>query len=80
MLENKESRLEKPVWGSARKILEKSVVSFREKMNSTSHHDVTITYLKCIDNGIVLLAHQHKLIDDFNPVSCSSFNVVDTMS
>ena len=54
--------------------------SFREKMTSTSHYDVPVTYLKCIDDNTIQPAHQQKMIDDFRSVSRSSVNVVEIAS
>lgn len=57
-----------------------AIGSFLEKMTSTSHYDVPVTYIKCTNDKIVLPAHQQKMIDDFKLVSRSSFNVVDIAS
>lgn len=64
----------------ARKMPGHAKGSFREPMTSTSHYDVPVTYLKCIDDKIVLPAHQQKMIDDFKSVSRSSVNVVEIAS
>lgn len=54
--------------------------SFQEKMTSTSHYDVPVTYLKCTDDHVILPAHQQKMIDDFKSVTRSSVNVVEIAS
>ena len=51
--------------------------SFHEKLTSTSHHDVPVTYLQCTDDQVVKPAHQQKMIDDFKVVSHSSVKVVE---
>ena len=64
----------------ARKMPGHAMGSFREKMTSTSHYDVPVTYLKCTDDKVVQPAHQQKMIDDFKSVSRSSVNVVEIAS
>lgn len=54
--------------------------SFGEKMTSTSHYDVPVTYLKCTEDKIVQPAHQQKMIDDFRSVSRSDVSVVEIAS
>jgi predicted esterase len=54
--------------------------SFRERMTSTSHYDVPVTYLKCMDDKIIYPAHQQKMIDDFKSISRSTVNVVEIAS
>jgi pimeloyl-ACP methyl ester carboxylesterase len=51
--------------------------SFRERMTSTSHYDIPVTYVKCTDDKIVLPAHQQKMIDDFRSVSRSTVKVIE---
>ena len=64
----------------ARKMPGHAMGSFHEKMTSTSHCDVPVTYLKCTDDKVVQPAHQQKMIDDFKAVSRSSVNVVEIAS
>ena len=54
--------------------------AFGEKMTSTSHHDVPVTYLKCTDDNVVIPAHQQKMIDDFKSVSRTSVDVIEIAS
>lgn len=54
--------------------------SFDEKMTSTSHYDVPVTYLKCLNDNVIMPAHQQKMIDDFKTVSRSSINVIEIES
>ena len=65
----------------ARKIMSgHSFKSFQDKMNSTSHLDVPITYIHCKDDQCVQPRHQQKMIDDVKSVSRSSVEVVEMAS
>ena len=61
----------------ARKMPGHALGSFGEKMTSTSHYDVPVTYIKCTEDKIVQPPHQQKMIDDFKSVSRSSVDVVE---
>ena len=64
----------------ARKMPGHAMGSFNERMTSTSHYDVPVTYLKCTEDLVVVPAHQQKMIDEFRSVSRSSINVVELAS
>lgn len=54
-----------------------AIAAYQERMTSTSHYDVPITYLRCTEDTVVLPAHQQKMIDDIKKVSRSSVEVVE---
>ncbi len=64
----------------ARKMPGHAMASFREKMTSTSHYDVPVTYVKCTEDKVVMPEHQQKMIEDFKRVSCREVNVVEIKS
>ena len=54
-----------------------AMAAYQERMTSTSHYDVPITYLKCTSDKVNLVAHQQKMIDDIKGVTRSSVEVVE---
>ena len=64
----------------ARKCSGQALGSFQERMTSTSHYDVPVTYLKCTEDPVVIPDHQKKMIDDFKAVSRSSVDVAEIAS
>ena len=64
----------------ARKMPGHAMGSFQERMTSTSHYDVPVTYVKCTEDKVVVPEHQQKMIDDFKKVSRSKVEVVEVES
>jgi predicted esterase len=64
----------------ARKMPGHAMGSFAEKMTSTSHYDIPVTYVKCTEDKVIPPAHQQKMIDDFKAISRSSVDVVEMTS
>lgn len=58
-----------------RKFPGQAAAPFQEKLTSTSHYDVPITYVKCSKDMVVSPAHQQKMIDDVRGVSSSVITV-----
>ena len=58
-------------------MLGQSMVAFQDRLTSTSHYDVPITYVKCTSDNVNLPAHQQKMIDDIKGATRSSIEVVE---
>ena len=54
-----------------------SMAAFQDRMTSTSHYSIPVTYLKCTADLVVLPEHQQKMIDDFKAVTKSTVDVVE---
>ena len=63
-----------------RKMPGQSMAAFQDRMTSTSHYDIPVTYLKCTADCVVLPEHQQKMIDDFRAVTKSTVDVVEVDS
>jgi pimeloyl-ACP methyl ester carboxylesterase len=61
----------------ARKLPGQTMGAFTEKLTSTSHYDVPITYVKCTRDSVVAPAHQQRMINDVKDVSRSSVDVIE---